>query len=84
MQKIKIDLSKYQNKPKTKISQRAEIVGMFLEKLNSERGKYPPLKPARIAMLLSPIKEVSNLRAFFGECNNSKNFASYFWWRLKK
>lgn len=29
---------------KSVISERAEVIGLFLTKLNSERGKYPPLK----------------------------------------
>lgn len=63
-----------------KISERAEVIGMFLEKLNADRGKYPPLKAARVAMLLSGIKSVKDLRAFYGECLDRPNFSKFFWW----
>ena len=69
---------------KNVISERAEVIGLFLTKLNSERGKYPPLKASRVAVMLSTIKSVKDLRAFYGECLAAKNFSSYYWWRFKK
>ena len=69
---------------KAVISERSEVIGMFLTKLNSERGKYPPLKASRVGMMLSPIKSVKDLRAFYGECLNASNFSKYYWWRFKK
>lgn len=73
-----------QKAPK-KGSQRGELIGMFLEKLNADRK--PPFKSltaARIGMMLSPIKSVSDLRAFYGECLAARNFSKYYWWRFKK
>lgn len=78
----KLNFSSYQiKKPEKKVvSERAEVVGMFLEKLNADRGKYPPLTAARVGMMLAPIKSAKDLRAFYGECNDHQNFSSYFWW----
>lgn len=64
-------------------SERSEVIGLFLTKLNSERGKYPPLKASRVAVMLSTIKSVKDLRAFYGECLNASNFSKYYWWRFK-
>lgn len=61
-------------------SERSYVIGLFLTKLNSERGKYPPLKASRIGMMLAPIKSVKDLRAFYSECLYQKNFSSYFFW----
>lgn len=64
-------------------SERSEVIGLFLTKLNSERGKYPPLKASRVGMMLAPIKSVKDLRAFYGECLNASNFSKYYWWRFR-
>lgn len=82
----RLNFKSYQiKKPKKKtISERAEVIGMFLEKLNGERGSFPPLKAGRVAMMLAPIKSAKDLRAFYGECMNATNFSKYYWWRFKK
>jgi hypothetical protein len=72
--------------PPSKVkSQRGELIGMFLEKLNEGRigTKYPPIKVGRLAVMLAPIKSTSDLRAFYGECSQAKNFSSYFFWKYK-
>lgn len=75
---------KERKEPKAPRSERGEVIGMFLEKLNADRGKYPPLTAARVAMMLSPIKSVKDLRAFYGECLYHKNFAVWFWYCYKQ
>lgn len=82
----RLNFKSYQiKKPEKKtVSERAEVIGMFVRKLNSERGNFPPLNVIRIAMMLAPIKSVKDLRAFYGECENASNFSSYYWWRFKK
>ena len=74
---------KERKESKAPVSERAECIGLFLTKLNSERGKYPPLKASRVGMMLAPIKSVKDLRAFYGECLNASNFSKYYWWRFK-
>ena len=84
MEKIKIDIRRYKNTPeKSPLSERAEVIGMFLEKLNAERGDYKPLTAAKVGMMLAPIKSVKDLRAFYGECLAAKSFSKYYWWRFK-
>lgn len=82
---FKTRLKKAQESPPKKGSQRGELIGMFLEKLNEGRigTKYPPINVKRLAVMLSPIKSTSDLRAFYGECLAAKNFSSYFFWRYK-
>ena len=69
-------------------SERSEVIGMFLEKLNSERGKYPPLKASRVAVMLSTIKSVKDLRAFYSECLYHDSpvcgFSKWFFYCFKK
>lgn len=88
MQKINFQtrLQDLKKAPPSKVkSQRGELIGLFLEKLNQGRigTKYPPIKAGRIAVMLSPIKSTSDLRAFYGECDQAKNFSSYFFWKYK-
>jgi hypothetical protein len=79
-----MDLTKYQIPKKTTITnERQLILKDFLDRLNSERGEYPPLKPARVGMLLSPCDN-SQLKQFYADCKYAKSFSKYFWWRLKK
>lgn len=78
----KIDFSKYQVKEvKSKIkSQRAEVVKMFVDRLNSDRtGKYKPLSPAFYATRMSMLS-VQELREFYGMCEENKNFSACWWW----
>lgn len=78
-----LDSIKERKESKAPVSERAECIGLFLTKLNSERGKYPPLKASRVAVMLSTIKSVKDLRAFYGECLNASNFSKYYWWRFR-
>lgn len=78
-------IQELKNAPPSKVrSQRGELIGMFLEKLNVDRKPpFKPLTPARVGMMLSPIKSVADLRAFYGECSASSHFGKYFFWRYK-
>jgi len=72
-------IERYQIK-KTKLSERATIVKEFLTILNAARKPpFKPLTPARVAMLLAPIK-TKDLYGFLAECKDSSNFSKYFWW----
>lgn len=71
---------------KTKItSERQEIVKMFLEKLNEDRGKLKLLTPAFISMKMADagLKSNQDLYQFYAECKERKNFGKYWWWSLK-
>lgn len=78
-----MDLSKYKIK-KTKITNERQMwVGKFLERINSERSPiYKPITPARMGMLLSQMT-TSQLKMFYGDCNDAKHFSKYFWWKIK-
>ena len=78
-----MDLSKYQLPKKSKItSERALILKDFLDRLNADRKDYPPIKPARLGMLLRFCNN-SQLKQFYGMCKNAKHFSKFFWWKLK-
>lgn len=90
---IKKILNKYKIPEKSRVrSERSELVGKFLEKLNTSRvgqidkktGKeFKPLTAARVGMLLAPV-ETKALYAFFADCEYSNNFSAFFWSRFKK
>lgn len=90
MQKIDFRnrLNAIKSTPKVSGSERSQVIGLFLTKLNSERGKYPPLKASRVAVMLSPIKSVKDLRAFYSECLYHDSpvcgFSKWFFYCFKK
>jgi len=65
-------------------NKRAYWVEKFLTRLNADRQNtpYPQLKPAWLGITLQ-FTETDYLGQFYGECENAKNFSSYFWWRMK-
>jgi len=79
------------NAPRTGAnSERATILQEFLEILNSERKPpYKPLTPARLGVMLAPVK-TKDLYTFLADCKyfasnkSSGAFSRYFWWRFKK
>lgn len=88
--KIRIDRKWKENKSG---SARAYLVSQFLEELNKSRDetKYPKLTPARMGMILSPIKKIEDLRWFWDslwqedKLTGRKVFQTkLFWWKLKK
>jgi hypothetical protein len=88
MKRIQLDISRFQKKEETTkkrtISERATLIGQFLEILNADRNKsgFPPLKAARLAMMLSPIK-TKDLYAFLADCKYASHFSKFFWSRFK-
>ena len=81
-----MDLKNYKIKNPNKItSERAELLKEFLEILNADRIKngYPPLKPARLGMLLR-YTSTKQLYTFLADCKYAKNFSAYFWWCFKQ
>lgn len=85
MEKLKIDKTRYfpTIKPKN-LSERALLLKEFLEIINSQTNPpYKPLTPARLGMLLAPIK-TKDLYVFLSRCKEAKSFAKFFWWSFKK
>ncbi|MFA6790419.1 MAG: hypothetical protein WCR65_02475 [Parcubacteria group bacterium] len=78
-----MDLSNYKIK-KTKITNERQMwIGKFLDRINAERRHpYKPITPARMGMILSPMN-LSQIKAFYGECNDARHFSKYFWWKVK-
>ncbi|NCB14334.1 MAG: hypothetical protein EOM78_22345 [Erysipelotrichia bacterium] len=74
---MQIDKNKYQQKSKI-TSERQLILRDFIDKLNSERGKYPPVNPKLIAIKLSYLK-TEELKVFYSLCKEAKHFSRYFW-----
>lgn len=71
---------------KTKMTnERQEIIKMFADRLNADRGKLKPLNPAFISMKMNDagVKDKSDLYQFYGQCKEAKNFSKYWWWSLK-
>lgn len=66
-------------------SERAEIVGKFLDRLNRERlkTKYKPLTAKIVAIKLGHLKTIQDLHYFFNLCDRSKSFGSKFFYELK-
>jgi len=70
-------------KEKSKITnQRQEIIKMFLDRLNASReaSGFKPLTPAFVGVRLRFLKSCSELRQFYGYCDEAKNFSSTWWW----
>lgn len=67
---------------KTTTSERAELIKLFISRLNLERGKYKPLTTRAVAVKLSHVK-TSELYYFYKKCEQSNNFSKCFWGCLK-
>lgn len=88
MQSISDLLKKYKgNIPSEKVLYpRQEIIKMFVDRLNSERGSdFKPLSPAFVAskMYTAGLKTNWDLWWFWGYCKEAKNFSKIWWWSLK-
>ncbi len=79
MQLIKDHLKRYKPKESKITNERQLIIQEFLDRLNSERGKYPPLKPARLGVILRFMNN-SQLKTFLAECKDANHFSKYFWY----
>jgi hypothetical protein len=65
-------------------SSRAEIVALFVEKLNQARQgtKFKPVTPRQVAVKLAHVPE-RDLYPFYKECSGAKSFSAFFWWSLR-
>jgi len=80
-----MDLSKYEvKKNKSITNERQLILKEFLDILNPPRIKdgFPPLAPQRLGVMFAGISN-HDLKIFMADCRYAKNFAKYFWWKLK-
>lgn len=78
-----MDLTKYQLPKKNTITnERQLILKDFLDRLNSDRKDYSPIKPARLGVMLRFCTN-SQLKQFYADCNYAANFSKYFWYKLK-
>lgn len=83
MDRITLSMDRFKKKPEKVLSERGELIGMFLEKLNADRKPpYKPLKAARVGMMLSHLT-TPNLRAFYRECEYATHFGKHFFWCFK-
>lgn len=61
-----------------------DLVGELTDYLNTERGKYPPVSPKRIGMLVAYIKRAggyAELEYFIKEVKSKGSW--FFWWTVK-
>ena len=82
-----IENYKIKNKSDTTVSERADIVKKFVDKLNTSRKKngFKEL-PARfyaVKMAQSGLKSNFDLYWFYKYCDETKNFDKTWWWSLK-
>ena len=77
------NISRYKKKEKSKITnQRQEVVKMFVDRLNIEREKtgFKKIGASYVAVRMSSM-DIGQLRAFYGYCDESQNFAKTWWWK---
>ena len=80
-------LAKYTTpKPGAPRSEREEIIGMFLKRLNrcrEQSGKQ--LKPLTYAHLAKTFEKVptGDLYPFYRLCEQAKSFSAFFWWSFQ-
>lgn len=70
---------------KTKLtSERQEILKLFVDKLNEDRGTRKALSPGFISMKMvdAGMRTNGDLYTFYAECKERKNFGKYWWWSL--
>ena len=65
-------------RPKIK-SQRAYVISLFVEKLNSERGDRKPLSPKLVALKMSHL-DIEDLYFFLSKCEKASCGFSPAWW----
>ena len=69
--------------PKTKLNKRQQLLKMFHERLNQERGQYKPITGTQLGIIVSYIK-TEDLLDFYNECNRAKHFSKFFFYTTKK
>lgn len=90
MEKIRIaadylDSKRTVTSKKERLDKRAEVIKKFVDRLNASRvdAGYKPCLPSYWAYRMSHIKDLEQLERFYGDCNEARNFSSYWWWALK-
>lgn len=70
---------------KERLDRRAEVIKKFVDRLNAARieSGYKPLGASYWAYRMAHIKDLEQLKRFYGDCCEAKNFSSYWWWALK-
>jgi hypothetical protein len=65
-------------------SEREELLGVFLAKLNAQRiaDGFPKLTYGRLARVLQHVP-TEDLYAFYRQCDAARHFGKFFWWSLK-
>lgn len=65
-------------------SERAELIGQFLVRLNQARvgTKWKPLTARAVAVKLGHVP-TRDLYAFLKECERAQSFSAFFFWALK-
>lgn len=78
------NLKKRQKKTRGSRSERAEIIGAFVEGINREREgtQWKPVTPARVNMLVAR-RSVQELYRFMSACKQSDSFSKCFFGVLK-
>ena len=85
MERIKMPDNLMARTPTSKAtSERAEFIGMFLDKINEERvgTKYKPLEVSVVAMKVSHVP-TGDLYAFYKQCLDADSFGAMFFYSLK-
>ncbi len=80
-----MDLSNYKIPEKSSVnSERAEILKIFVDRINSERKEagYKKL-PARVIAIKTSHLDLWDLKVFLGQCKEAKNFGAYFFFALR-
>jgi len=76
---MQIDKNKYKQTKSKITSERQLILKDIIDRLNSERGTFPPLEPKKIAIKLSYLT-TPELKNLYSLCKDAKNFSKFFWW----
>lgn len=84
MERIKIDLSRYQQPRSKATSERAELIEKFLSRLNPPRiaDGFKPLTPARLGAMLAHVP-TEDLWPFYRSCEQANSFSRFFHWSLR-
>ena len=69
--------------PTTTLNKRQQLLKMFHERLNQERGEYKPITGSQLGAITAYIK-TEDLLDFYNECNRAKHFSKFFFYTTKK
>ena len=87
MERISIDPTRYQKPVAAKgpASERAELIGKFVEGINRERvgTKWAPVTPRLVAIKVGHLKTNGDLYFLLKQCEQGKSFGKVFFGALK-